>query len=176
MIHVLPPRRLRGAKISTLDEPLDGWAQAMAEERITGNEASALLYGPEGAGKSYVAAAVANVLLEAGWQMAWLDCSVWPNTFDDSRELADDASSVGALVLDDLGREPKVMRNDVSRVIIHRFNRGLWTIYTTNLNVNEKDPEDCEIAKVYSRALRSRLLGQSDVILMDGRDRRKPNG
>lgn len=170
------PRPLRGASVQSLEPVIRDLVTEYIEEhtirRAQGEQL--LIYGPEGSGKSYTAAAITSPLHSKGWMIGWVDCNMWPTDWHDADELLSACSLSQALVIDDLGREPKHMRDRVGRMLHSRRESGSkWTVITTNLTVDLEDPANCEIAKTYNRAVRSRLVDKdTELVLMDGRDRR----
>lgn len=169
-----PPLNLRGATSSRVDQRLRKFTVEKIEEHEALRKAgdAVLVYGPEGSGKSGMLASIHNQLAEWGWLLTWLDCNLWPDNFEESWFLTQDLQYRGALIVDDLGREPQAMRKYVARILVARLAENQLTYITTNLNVNEEDREACELTDFYSAAIRSRLLGQCDVVYLDGEDRR----
>lgn len=172
MISLLPPTHLRQAKLSDFEKPFSDFLEELVYEAEKKCSSQTLLYGPEGSGKSYAAAALINYLAEKKWQCSWIDSMDWPGDFNASRQMLDDAKRPRILVVDDLGREPKNIRGDIEALINYRHNHNKWTVYTSNLTVDEDEAEDCALTTHYNRAIRSRLLAR-DVVLLDGADRRE---
>lgn len=136
-----------------------------------------LVYGPPGNGKSSVVGALHKVLADQKIMVHWVDCAQWPTSFFDRDELIADlsASTCHILVLDDLGREPERCHRDLERVIMARSKlKARLDFITCNLNVDVNDAEECELAKIYGQAARSRLFGmcRRNVINFNGPDHR----
>jgi len=107
-----------------------------------------LFTGPVGSGKTFLAAAITNGLIEQGIQVLFL---VVPDLLDELRatydkrsetmeiDLLDTARSVPVLVLDDLGAHnyTEWTRNRLYSIINYRLNEELPTIVTTNLTLQE---------------------------------------
>jgi len=124
-------------------------AQYFAEKVQTDpHEVGLLFSGPVGSGKTYLAACVANLLLEKQCNLLFL---IVPDLLDDLRatysskneasesDLLDVARTVPILVLDDLGAHnyTEWSRNRIYTILNYRMNEQLPTIITTNLNFDE---------------------------------------
>ncbi len=125
-----------------------------------------LIHGPSGAGKTHVAAAVANRCLENGIPALFV---VVPDLLDHLRAAYNPASEVGydrlfdqvrnapVLILDDLGTQNATAwaEEKLFQVINHRYNARLPTVATTNLPVDRLDDRlrmrltDPALARVY---------------------------
>jgi DNA replication protein DnaC len=136
---------------SFADEP-DGWI---------------VLSGASGCGKTHIAAAVVNRMLERGLPALFM---VVPDLLDHLRaayepnaevgydELFDRVRNAPVLVLDDLGAQSATpwAQEKLFQIINHRFNTRLPTIVTTNLAPEQIDERlrtrlaDASIARVYS--------------------------
>lgn len=102
--------------------------------------------GPVGSGKTLLAGAIANALLENGKEVLFV---VVPDLLDQIRatydrgneyteqDLMDSAREVGVLVLDDLGAHnyTEWVRNKLYSIINYRLNHMLPTVITTNLDL-----------------------------------------
>jgi len=125
-----------------------------------------LIHGPSGAGKTHVAAAIANRCLELGSPALFV---VVPDLLDHLRAAYNPASEVGydrlfeqvrnaaILILDDLGTQNATAwaQEKLFQVINHRYNARLPTVVTTNLPVDRLDDRlrmrltDPALARVY---------------------------
>lgn len=142
-----------------------------------------LLSGTYGTGKSHLSFSVAKKLIEKGHTALFLSApklltkikETYSNKADFSEnDLLNYIATVDLLVLDDLGTEYTNMRNGADNwtwtklfeVIDSRS--GKHTIYTTNLTGLELE------AKVNARNF-SRIMDNTEVVKMNGRDYRKKN-
>jgi len=107
-----------------------------------------LFIGPVGAGKTFLAAAIANALMERDQQVLFL---VVPDLLDQLRatyktednelDLLDSAREIPILILDDLGAHNYTdwTRNRLYSIINYRLNEQLPTIITSNLTLDEME-------------------------------------
>lgn len=110
-----------------------------------------LLMGEVGCGKTHLAAATANAVLEQGGKALFL---VVPEFLDqlrfsysreneglDEAEIISRTYNVPLLILDDLGAHnySEWVCNKLFTIINHRYNRNLPCIITTNLEIDELD-------------------------------------
>lgn len=134
-----------------------------------------ILYtGPVGSGKTYLAASIANELMEAELQVLFL---VVPDLLDELRatyksdvnemDLLDTARTVPILILDDLGAHNYTdwTRNRLYSIINYRMNEQLPTVITSNLSLDEM--EDYIGVRTTSRIIQSsrifRLTVEKDI-------------
>lgn len=104
--------------------------------------------GPVGSGKTYLAASIANELIEARLQVLFI---VVPDLLDELRatyksdanelDLLDAARTIPILILDDLGAHnyTEWTRNRIYSIINYRLNEHLPTVITTNLSLDEME-------------------------------------
>lgn len=135
-----------------------------------------VLFGNYGAGKTHLAAAIANEALRRHMQVLF---AVIPDlldhlrsTFGPSSETAYDKRfeqirDAPLLVLDDLGTESTTpwAKEKLFQIINHRYNFALPTVITSN-----RKPEDID-ARIFSR-MADRPLSQ-EVIMIDANDYRR---
>lgn len=133
-----------------------------------------LFTGPVGSGKTFLAASIANELMEAQHQVLFL---VVPDLLDELRatyksdvnemDLLDTARTIPILILDDLGAHNYTdwTRNRIYSIINYRMNELLPTIITSNLTLDEM--EDYIGVRTTSRIIQSsrifRLTVEKDI-------------
>lgn len=137
-------------------------ARGFAEEP----EGWLLVHGPSGAGKTHVAAAIANRCLERGQPALFV---VVPDLLDHLRASYRPDSDMGydalleqvrvapILILDDLGTQSSTAwaQEKLFQILNHRYNAQLPTVVTTNLSLERVDERlrmrltDPAIARVY---------------------------
>lgn len=132
-----------------------------------------LLYGDCGTGKSFMAACIANALLDKGMTARFTTVSeverlLWNNP--DKNAVFDDLSSIDLLILDDFGSERKSEFVDEIKfsVIDGRLRAGKPCVITTNLTLADFSAP----ADTAQRRLASRLFEVSIPYEVRGEDRR----
>lgn len=125
-----------------------------------------LLWGPSGAGKTHLAAAIANDRIQRGEPALFV---VVPDLLDELRsayapnaEIGYDASieqlrNAPLLILDDLGTQNTTpwAQEKLFQILNYRYNSRLPTVVTTNVNVERLDERlgmrltDPELSRVY---------------------------
>ena len=134
-----------------------------------------LLTGKSGLGKTHLSLAIVNSVLEKDFNVIYgsaqnLINEISRETFDrqGSTEKIDSLTSCDLLVLDDLGTEfsTPLSVSIVYNIINTRLLRGLSTIISTNLNLNE-------IGQFYNERITSRLVGSYRVCPCFGNDIRQ---
>jgi len=143
-----------------------------------------LIHGPSGAGKTHVAAAIANRCIERGQPALFV---VVPDLLDHLRAAYSPTSDVGydalieqvrnapVLVLDDLGTQHATpwAQEKLFQILNHRYNAQLSTVVTTNLSLERIDERlrtrlsDPALARVYYVEAAARAL---DVNVPDSLD------
>jgi len=132
--------------------------------------------GPVGSGKTYLAASIANELMDSHLKVLFL---VVPDLLDELRatyksdlnelDLLDTARTIPILILDDLGAHNYTdwTRNRLYSIINYRLNEQLPTVITSNLSLDEM--EDYIGIRTTSRIIQSsrifRLTVQKDIRL-----------
>ena len=114
-----------------------------AETFDTGDPYGLLLWGDVGTGKSYMAAAIANRIIDRGYTALLTDIgsivSLMESSFDDRRKNLDRILRYDLLVIDDLGaqRGTEYMMEHVYAVIDGRYRSGRPMVITTNFDAEE---------------------------------------
>jgi len=156
----------RGRSATPRDQ--EQYARCVADARAFAEapEGWLLLSGASGCGKTHIAAAIVNALLEGGEPALFV---VVPDLLDHLRsayqpgaeigydELFERVRSAPVLVLDDLGTHSPTAwaQEKLFQLINHRFNARLPTVVTTNLLPEQLDDRlrtrltDAGIARVY---------------------------
>lgn len=133
-----------------------------------------LVYGDVGCGKSFMAACIANELIDRGTPCMMTNFSRIVNqlqeTYDGRQKYIDNLNSFDLLVIDDLAaeRDSDYMCEQIMTVIDSRYRSGLPLIVTTNLTAAEMaDNQDVRKRRIYSR-----LKEMCIPLKMEGEDRR----
>lgn len=119
-----------------------------------------LFYGDVGTGKTYVAAAIANALVDKGVPVMMTNFARIANklqeSFDGRQTYLDNLNKFDLLVIDDLAAERKTeyMQEIVFNVVDARYRSGLPMIITTNLGIAAiKNATETAERRVFDRIL-----------------------
>lgn len=179
---------LRDKTFSTFDQSVPGveraykraWEYARSrvgtEEEVRLRYPWLVLFGNNGSGKTHLAAAIANALLDRHWPVLFASVpdllDHLRSTFGPNSEIAYDMRfetirDVPLLVLDDLGTENTTpwAREKLYQIINHRYNSRLSTVITSNRN-----PEDIE-KRILSRMTDCSLINE-EITMLDAEDYR----
>jgi DNA replication protein DnaC len=134
-----------------------------------------LFFGSVGTGKTFIAAAIANALIDKGYNCLVTNFARLVNTiqgmYAGKQEYIDSLNNFDLLIIDDLAaeRDTEYMNEIVQMIVDNRYRAGLPLIVTTNLTSEElKNPEDIKKQRTYSR-----LLEMCIPLEVAGSDRRK---
>lgn len=157
-------------KISTVAK---NYVDNFAEMRKRGK--GLLFFGDVGRGKSFIAACIANALIDRGFPCLVTNFARLTNTiggmYSGKQEYIDGLDQFELLVIDDLAseRDTEYMGEMVQNIIDSRYRSGKPLVITTNLTAEElKAPEDMRRQRIFSR-----LLEMCVPIEVQGYDRRK---
>lgn len=149
-----PPNKLQSAAMTKYCRILIGYGAksiSSRDGRLTGP--CAVIQGENGNGKTFLAAGLANLLLESGYTVAFVDCVELLRdikaTFDhpsdeDEGWFLERLETVDFLVLDDLGKQAASQWNDETfwRLIKKRYDEERPTLITTNLSQEDRAKDD----------------------------------
>ncbi len=136
-----------------------------------------LFYGDVGTGKSYMAACIANALIDSEIPVLMTDFATIANTawnIQDKQGYYESLNRYPLLIIDDLGvqRDNRYMDEIVYNVINMRANSGLPLIVTTNLSAEEILGEETKGGK----RIFSRLTRMCVMVQFEGDDLRQITG
>lgn len=186
--QLLYVRRLKAAGIQ--ERHLQDWTFASAKDtpsiqmakrytenwkKVKAENLGLLLWGDVGTGKSFLAACIANALLEKGVPVLMTNFSKILNQMgamysDERYRYIASFNRFSLLIIDDLGieRNTEYALEQVYAVIDERYKTGLPLIITTNLTISQlRNPEDVAHARIYSR-----VLEMCTPVHVPGHDRR----
>jgi DNA replication protein DnaC len=134
-----------------------------------------LLFGTVGTGKTYLAACIANSLIDKDYRVLMTNfarlCNTISGMYDGKQEYIDGLSKFDLLVIDDLAseRDTEFMAEIVHNIIDSSYRSGKPLIVTTNLAAEElKNPAEIRKQRIYSR-----LFEMCLPVEVKGADRRK---
>ena len=190
--QLLYVRRLKAAGIqerhlqdwtfaSATDTPSVQMAKRYTEnwKKVKAENLGLLLWGDVGTGKSFLAACIANALLEKGVPVLMTNFSKILNQMgamysDERYRYIASFNRFSLLIIDDLGieRNTEYALEQVYAVIDERYKTGFPLIITTNLTISQlRNPEDVAHARIYSR-----ILEMCTPVHVPGLDRRTAIG
>ncbi|SDA39097.1 DNA replication protein DnaC [Butyrivibrio sp. INlla18] len=151
-----------------------GKAYISAWNKMREKGAGLLLWGSVGSGKTYMAACIANALLDKGKSVLMRDFAEISNiSVFDSAEFVKTISVYDLLILDDLGAERKseFALQNVFQVINRRWESGKPLIITTNLTIEQirkmASSDDLQYQRIYDR-----ILGMCTPVMVTGKSKR----
>lgn len=117
-----------------------------------------LFYGPVGTGKTFLAACIANELINQGHPCLVTNFARITNTlqgmFDGKQRYLDDLNRLDLLVIDDLSaeRDTSYMNEMIFNIIDSRYRSGKPLVLTTNLSKEElMNQPNTDKQRIYSR-------------------------
>ena len=135
-----------------------------------------LIFGDVGTGKTYMAACIANALIDLGISVLFTDFSTIINNMMDfstgnNNDYLNSLQKYSLLIIDDLGveRTTDTALQYVEDVINARYKTKLPILITTNKSVNEMKSE----TKLKFQRIYSRILGMTVLLEITGTDKRK---
>lgn len=136
-----------------------------------------MFLGGFGTGKTFLAACIANALLDEGFSVLMTNFPRLINTIHGMREgkqeYIDSLNKYSLLIIDDLGveRQSEYVAEIVQNIIDSRYRAGLPVVITTNLSPKDfSETQDIAKSRLYSRISEMCL-----PLIVKGVDRRKAN-
>lgn len=136
-----------------------------------------MFLGTCGTGKTFLAACIANALLDEGFTVLMTNFPRLVNTISGMREgkqeYIDSLNNYSLLIIDDLGveRQSEYVAEIVQNIVDSRYRAGLPVVITTNLSPKDfTETQDIAKTRLYSRISEMCL-----PLIVKGVDRRKAN-
>lgn len=147
--------RYGGHEIDVAKKYVAHWKE-MREDAI-----GLILWGPVGTGKTYIAACIANALLDQGvpvlmTSMGKLLAGMPSVISENQNEYIQNLNAFDLLIIDDLGaeRDTEYASEQVYNIIDARYRAHLPMIFTTNLMLEAlRHPKQLSKQRIYSRVL-----------------------
>lgn len=164
-------------KCKIKDDPLYETCVKYAEnfDKMTEEGQGLMFFGDVGNGKTYLAASIANELLEKGYTCRMTNFATITMEMQDFKvnkaAYVRDLMNHDLLVIDDLAseRDTEFMNENVLNIINRRYQSRKPLIVTTNLTADElKTPKDISKKRLYSR-----LMEMTIPISVHGKDMRR---
>ncbi|GAA5119084.1 ATP-binding protein [Haloechinothrix salitolerans] len=184
-IDNLVPLRYRDAQLDETEDPkLDAWIDEIRAAEPTTNidrpkmhGPSLLILGPTGVGKTHKAYALLRHLVDGGLRLrSWpkmisaadLYARLRPRSGVDSEQVFEEFLAAEMVFIDDLGaaKTSEWVEEVNYRLIDHRYNNQLATIFTSNVPPRE-------LGEVLGERVASRLTEMCTTVVLKGADRRR---
>lgn len=143
--------------------------------KMKANGKGLLFFGDTGVGKSFIAACIANALIDKGYKCLVTNfpriINELSGLYEGKQEYINDLNRYELLVIDDLAieRDTEYTAEIVQNVVDSRYRAGLPLIITTNLKISDlMQPHDIRKKRLYSRLKEMCLM-----IEVSGEDRRE---
>jgi DNA replication protein DnaC len=144
-------------------------------QKMKANGRGLLFFGDTGVGKSFIAACIANALIDKGYKCLVTNfpriINELSGLYEGKQEYINDLNRYELLVIDDLAieRDTEYTAEIVQNVVDSRYRAGLPMIVTTNLKISDLlQPHDIRKKRLYSRLKEMCLM-----IEVSGEDRRE---
>lgn len=158
-------------------EPMEGKQSALrvAMKWDPGSGRGLVFYGPTGVGKSHLACAIVNRLIDEGIFVRFLRTVNIPKENTEEVEKLADPDEVPVLVLDDLGAEKGTERalECLYSIVDGRIWAGVPTVLTTNFKPEDLAGKLSETQPGYGERLLSRLKKACKLVPVAGKDMRR---
>lgn len=118
------------------------------------NNLGLVIFGDVGTGKSYMAAAIANALIDRFVSVRMTNCSNIINAIFKDNSIIDELDKFDLLILDDFGTErlTDFGEEQIYNIINGRYECGKPLIITTNLSLKEmKEPQSISGKRIFDR-------------------------
>ena len=179
-LSIIPDEQAEGQRISQreLSDAVRGLCEEWADNYPNITRHTVVLSGKSGLGKTFLMHAMAHRLAERGFSVLMVSAFQFLQTarksFFENDEGLDELIGTPILMLDDVGSEP-LMKNitieALFNLINERQNRGLSTVLSTNLSIEEFRDRYSE--RIVSRITDTRTC---EVLVLRGKDLRKAGG
>ena len=145
-------------------------------ENFTPDSQGLFMYGKTGLGKTHLSLAIANVVIDKGYDVYYGSIQSIMDKLEAERfgrlpredSIKEDILSCDLLIIDDLGTEFSTQYTDAElyNIINSRTLASLPTIISTNLEIND-------ISERYTQRIASRIIGSSMAVYFCGKDIRQ---
>lgn len=145
-------------KNAKLSQAMKNYVEQFADFKKSGT--GLILHGPVGTGKTYMAACVANALIDKEYYVLMTNFATLTNIiqgmYEGKQKYIESLNKYSLLIIDDLGTERKseFMQEMVYNIIDSRYRSGKPFIVTTNLSIEEMmNTKEIGYQRIYDRVL-----------------------